>query len=155
MERERASGGKNESGNPEPMTSLMSNRGEKTERGTRAYIYIYIYIVKSRLFCKQMHARDTGGASCSAAFKRMAATCMQDGYCKLVDLAITIGSAPPHDKATNRVFKKLTISSAEEEEGGTAAAPAIIDHVQPAADRIRTALAHKHLQAAPTPLESH
>lgn len=133
---------------------------------------MYIYSVKPRPFCKQMHARDTGGASCSAAFKRMAATCMQDGYCKLVDQAITIGSAPPHDKATNKVFKKaafnsilaergikirkrLTIRSAEEEEGGTAAAPAIIDHVQPAADRIRTALAHKRLQAAPPPLESH
>jgi hypothetical protein len=133
---------------------------------------VYIYIVKPRLFCKQMHARDTGGANCSAAFKRMAATCMQDGYCKLVDQAITIGSAPPHDKATNKVFKKaafnsilaergikirkrLTIRSAEKEEEGTAAAPAIIDHVQPAADRIRTALAHKHLQAAPPPLESH
>jgi len=48
-----------------------------------------------------------------------------------------------------------TIRSAEEEEGDTAAAPAIIDHVQPAADRIRTALAHKHLQPAPPPLESH
>ncbi|CAK9207373.1 unnamed protein product [Sphagnum troendelagicum] len=121
-----------------------------------------------------MDARDTGGASCSAAFKRMAATCMQDGYCKLVDQAITIGSAPPHDKATNKVVKKaafnsrlaergikfrkrLTIRSAkeEEEEGGTAVAPAITDHVQPAADRIRTALANKHLQAAPPPLESH
>jgi hypothetical protein len=97
---------------------------------------------------------------------------MQDGYCKLVDEAITIGSAPPHDKATNKVVKKaafnsrlaergikirkrLTIRSAEEEEGGTAVAPAIIDHVQPAADRIRTTLAHKHLQPAPPPLESH
>jgi hypothetical protein len=97
---------------------------------------------------------------------------MQDGYCKLVDQAITIGSAPPHDKAINKVFKKaafnsiladrgikirkrLTIRSAEEDEGDTAAAPAIIDHVQPAADRIRTALAHKHLQPAPPPLESH
>ncbi len=152
------------------MTSLMSNREGKNR--TR-HMGVYIYIVKPRLFCKQMHARDTGGASCSAAFKRMAATCMQDGYCKLVDQAITIGSAPPHDKATNKVVKKaafnsrlaergikirkrLTIRSAEEEEeGSTAVAPAIIDHVQPAADRIRTALAHKHLQAAPPPLESH
>lgn len=152
------------------MTSLMSNRGEKYR--TR-HMGVCIYIVKSRLFCKQIHARDTGVARCSAAFKRIAATCMQDGYCKLVDRAITIGSAPPHDKATNKVFKKaafniilaergitirkrLTIRSAEDdEEGGTAAAPAIIDHVQPAADRIRTALAHKHLEATPSPLESH